>query len=99
MGESINVDAAGLRAHAAMCDTIADAVTASPPTEPTTRRLRQATAAAIADGHDAVAAAATRIATRVTATATALQTAATAYTDTDITSAQHLTAVGQTVEA
>ncbi|WP_071288662.1 type VII secretion target [Mycolicibacterium llatzerense] len=99
MGESIKVDAEGLRAHAAMCDTIADAVTASPVTEPTTNRLHLATAAAVADGHDAVMAAATCVAARVAATASALHAAATSYTDTDIESAQDLTAIGQSAEA
>lgn len=91
MADAITVDAEGLHAHAAVCDTASTALTsAQAPTA--TGSVHQATTAAVTQGNALVQAAAATLAGRATATGDKLRTAAGNYTTTDGGSAQPISA-------
>lgn len=91
------VDPDGLRALAALCGDIADALTGAG-IAPTAGPPRQGTAAAVTAGHDAVSTAATALAARASATGYKLRTADGVYRTTDAESGQNLAAIGRSIE-
>jgi hypothetical protein len=97
VGDSIEVDGAGLHAVAALCDTAASTLT---PTAGGTvpGPAHQATSTAVTAGYRALDAAARALSGRASATGSTMRTAAGAYTDTDDQSAQKLSALGRTFE-
>ncbi|RIS67513.1 hypothetical protein D2E70_16195 [Mycobacteroides abscessus] len=86
MADAIKVDAEGLHAHAAVCNT------ASAPTTPTAGGpVYQALTAAVAQGNALVQSAAATFAGRATSTSDQLHAAVGNYTTTDGGSAQAMT--------
>jgi len=90
----VKVDAAGLHAHAAVCDTASAALTTTA-TPVATGTVRQPTTAAVTHGNALVQAAAVTLAGRATSTADKLRVAAGTYTTTDSGSAQAITTTVQ----
>lgn len=92
MANVVQVDAAGLHAHAAVCDTAAAALSgAAAPAA--AGHLTQPSAAAVAHGNALVQAAVGKLAGRATSTGETLRTAAVNYTTTDGDSGQSIAAV------
>lgn len=92
MANVVRVDAAGLHAHAAVCDTAATALSggAAPGGG---GHLTQPSAAAVAHGNALVQAATAKLVGRATSTSETLRTAAVNYTTTDGDSGQSIAAV------
>lgn len=94
MADAVKVDAAGLHAHAAVCDAASATLTAAQaPTA--TGSVHQATTAAVTHGNALVTAAAATLAGRATSTGDKLRAAAGNYATTDGGSAQ---AISTTVQ-
>lgn len=94
MVDAIKVDAEGLHAHAAVCDTASAALTsAQAPTA--VGAVHQPTTAAVTHGNALVQAAAATLAGRATSTGDKLRSAAGGYTATDGGSAQAITTTVQ----
>ncbi|OHU52352.1 hypothetical protein BKG82_19005 [Mycobacteroides chelonae] len=91
------VDPDGLRALAALCGDVADALTDAQ-TAPTAGPAGQGTAAAVAAGHDAVNTAAAALAARATSTGYKLRTADGVYRTTDAESGHNLAAIDRSIE-
>lgn len=94
MADAIKVDAAGLHAHAAVCDTASAALTTAA-TPAATGTVHQPTTAAVTHGNALVQAAATTLAGRATSTGDKLRTAAGNYATTDGGSAEAITTTVQ----
>lgn len=94
MADAIRVDAAGLQAHAAVCDTASAALTTvQAPTA--AGAVHQATTAAVTRGNALVQAAAAILAGRATSTGDKLRSAAGNYSTTDGGSAQTISTTVQ----
>lgn len=94
MADAVKVDAEGLHAHAAVCDTASAALTsAQAPTA--TGAVHQPTTAAVTHGNALVQAAAATLAGRATSTGDKLRGAAGSYITTDGDSGQ---AISTTIE-
>lgn len=90
MADAIKVDAEGLHAHAAVCDTASAALTsAQAPTA--AGAVHQATTAAVQHGNALVQTVAATLAGRATSTGDKLRAAAGNYTSTDGGSAEAIT--------
>lgn len=96
MGDTIEVNDAGLHQLAGAHDTAATTLT-STPAPPVADSLVWATTSAVSTGHSLVTAAATTLASRSRASAAHVHAASGSYTSTDEGSAEHIAEVGQTV--
>lgn len=95
MGELVRISSDGLRALATQCDTAAAALTT---TSPATGPMHQATAVAVAAGHEAVEAVGAALAARATSFGYKVRTADGVYRTADADSGQNLGAVAATIE-
>lgn len=94
MADVVRVDSEGLHAHAALCDTVSAALTATA-SPAAAGAAHQATATAVANGNDAVEQAAAALSARATSTGFKLRTADGVYRTTDNDSAQSITTTVQ----